>query len=457
MARTMFGFKKYIPATNEIAEIKRMADNYIKTHTDEYGEISDPQVYYNAIEILAPFSDDLTVANKVAGYKNSAKGIIEKIENAENNKNVFDYELQRSLMDLIQDNYGDPRGLFFKLAETYGTALDDFDENIFSKAMDDIPKGQQIPQGIMTYRDDLKRKTEILMNLSNSYLTEDPATELPGPLNADVYGVFIKTSPQTGAIVNLEVGVVESLDKAPTGYKRTNSRYGRIPVYLNTYVEDKNEVAKLGAARYEYDEDDKMLQLDEGALGWIGSVGETFTRWFKAIGKETLKGLKQEEQEFPLATVRFDYYVVPPESVVKDVKGDSYYYDKNSILWKAESDDILKRYLRETGKNADDVESKVYLGHPDFISSRFLPDEEGKPRIINEDFFGKVIKPGPVPVPADRGIERPPLPKFELQFPSKEPPSSLVPEPPKYIGEKGYETRKIVKEGERIFKPVRTV
>ncbi len=460
MPRTTYGFKKYIQATNEIAEIKRMADNYVKTHTDEYGEISDPQVYYNAIEVLASFSDDLTVANKIAGYKNSAKKIIEKIENAENSANIFDSKLQQALMNTIQENYKDARGLFFKMAEVYGTALDEFDEKVFGKALDDIPKGQTIPQGMMTYRDELKKKTEVLMNLSNSYMTEDPATESPGPLNSDVYGVFVRTSPQTGAIVNLDIGLVDSLDKAPTGYKRTESRYGRIPIYLNTYKEDENEVAKLGNAKYKYDSDDGILNLDEGALGWFGSANELLQRGFRAIEwpgekkKETLKGVKQEQQEFPLSAVPFDYYLVPPENVVKDVGGNYYYYDKDSVLWKAENENMLKKYLRETGKNSDDVDNKVYMGHPDFISSRFLPDEEGKPRIINEEFFGGAIEPGSVSLPVSgEGEEVERLSITRWSAPSKELRKGLIPEVPKYIEGSGYETRKIIGEGEKIFKP----
>ena len=389
MGRTTFGFKKYISTGSATTEAMRMAENYVKTHTDERGDVSDAQVYQNAIELMAPYSDDLKVANKIADFQNKTKDLEDKIVKSENDKVAFNQSFQRAKLEAIQQNYGDPRALFYKLAEINGLALDEFDTNIISDAVDRSPNGANIPQDLLDYREELKKDTATMMDLFNSYNTVDETTELAGPSNPDNYGVFIKTNPQTGAIVNLEVELVDSLSEAKRGFSQSNSRYGRIPIYLNTYTLEGEEVARLGPAKYNFDDDGKVLEVENGVGFWdkVSSV-------FAAVGEETFKGSIQEKQEFPIGAVPFDYFTLPSENVVKDIKGDLYYYDKDNNLWKADSPETLKRYLRETGGDANDVDNNVYLGHPDFINSRFTPDEEGNFRTLSSDMF----ESAPVPV-----------------------------------------------------------
>lgn len=389
MGRTAFGFKKYISTGSATTEAMRMAENYVKTHTDERGDVSDPQVYQNAIELMAPYSDDLKVANKIADFQNKTKDLEDKVLQSENNKVAFNQSFQRAKLDAIQQNYSDPRAMFYKLAEINGLALDEFDTSIISDAVDRSPNGANIPQDLLDYREELKKDTATMMDLFNSYNTVDETTELAGPSNPDSYGVFINTNPQTGAIVNLEVELVDSLSDAKKGFTQSNSRYGRIPIYLNTYTLEGEEVARLGPAKYNIDDDGKFLELENG-LG----IMDALERTFRAIGKETRKGVKQEQQEFPIGAVPFDYFTLPNENVVKDVKGDLYYYDKDNNLWKADSPETLKRYLRETGGDPNAVDNNVYLGHPDFINSRFTPDEEGNFRTLSADMF----ESAPVPV-----------------------------------------------------------
>lgn len=254
---------KYKPTDSRIAEAKRMADNYVKTHTDEDGQVSDPNVYLEAINALAPYSDDLGTANKIADFKNKALSLTGKIDDVNNSVTVFKMRLEDAVTKATSQFYTDPRGLFMKLAEIYATAQDEFDEKVVTDALNKLPKGQTFPQTILTYQDELKKKTNTSVNLANSFLLPlDPETNLPGPRNTDAYGVMIQTNPQTGAIISLNIQEVSSLEKAPTGYLRTDARYGRIPIYLNYSIEEKKQVGKLGDVVFSADKE----QIQVGML-----------------------------------------------------------------------------------------------------------------------------------------------------------------------------------------------
>ena len=458
--KELYRQKGYKPFNKQITEAKRMADNYVKTHTDEYGQVSDPQVYLTAISFLSPYADDLSVANKIADLQNNSLKIQNKIKEAENNTVVFDNALQKSITDVFQQNYKDPRGLFFKLLETYGTALDEFDEKLLGDALMKLPKGQKIPKTVLDARDELSKKVNNLVNLSNSYLLEDPETKLPGPLNPDAYGIFIRTNPQTGAIVNFEkVDEVQSLEKAPTGYTKTDARYGRIPIYLNTFSEDKKIKGNLGGIIFEADKEEitigdattniNILKRKDGIglTGWL-------ERQYRRMGEETGKGILQEQQEFPMLAVPFDYYAIPVESVVKDFKNNYYFYDKNEKLWKAKDVDTLKNYLKEIGKNPEDVDNRFFYGHPDFINSKSLFNDDGTKLTIDENTLGGVIRPSVAPsAPTTqegwRQQAAPPTITPSTRAPRITPP---VKEPPEFLGEE-YDVRKVIKKGKEFFKP----
>ena len=486
--KELYRQKGYKPFSKQITEAKRMADNYVKTHTDEYGQVSDPQVYLTAISFLSPYADDLSVANKIADLQNNSLKIQNKIEEAENNTVVFDNALQKSITDVFQQNYKDPRGLFFKLLETYGTALDEFDEKLLGDALMKLPKGQKIPKTVLDARDELSKKVNNLTNLSNSYLLEDPETKLSGPLNPDAYGIFIRTNPQTGAIVIFEkVDEVQSLEKAPTGYTKTDARYGRIPIYLNTFSEDKKIKGNLGGIIFEADKEEitigdattniNVLKRKDGIglTGWL-------ERQYRRMGEETGKGILQEQQEiggpltpearkkfekktlkervqeFPMLAVPFDYYAIPVESVVKDFKNNYYFYDKNEKLWKAKDVDTLKNYLKEIGKNPEDVDNRFFYGHPDFINSKSLFNDDGTKRTIDENTLGGVIRPSVAPsAPTTQEGWR------QQAAPSTITPSARAPritppvkEPPEFFGEE-YDVRKLIKKGKEFFKPLESL
>ena len=115
MARTKFGFQisEFSPTFfKKDTKIKSVAANYIKTNTDEAGVVSDPNVYLEAINILLPYADDISVANKIADYRNSALKLEKKTEDAENTLVLFKDDFERGRAEIVRSSYDDPLNLF---------------------------------------------------------------------------------------------------------------------------------------------------------------------------------------------------------------------------------------------------------------------------------------------------------------------------------------------------------
>ena len=451
MAKTLFGFTKPVyTKDNTVVTIKRLADNYVKTNTDESGVVSDPNVYQEAINLLLPYSDDLTVANKVADLKNSIEKLNSRVEKAEKDLTLFQSEYERGKIDTVQENYSDPMNLFESLALYYGGSLDIYDEKIIGGSLEELPAGVDIPQSVLNFRGELDRKSRELVNLSNSYFFEDPEAELSGPAEPDAYGVFIQTNPQTGAIVGIDVDVVDSIVGVPKGFKKTDSRYGRLPIYLNTFSSGKDQRGRIGDADYEWDDEDDVLKIKKGLLGGFTTGLE---RLFGAIGEETTKGIKQEQQEVPLGNIPFDYFQIPPESVVKDTRGNYYWYGSDNNLWKAKDANTLKQYLTEIHKDSTQVDNQAFIGHPNFISSKFVAKEDGTQRTIDDNFLGTFKSQRQVSTTTPSGAEAGEGVKISGAGATTTP--AVVKPSPEFIAGAGqYDVKKVIEKGRELFKPV---
>jgi hypothetical protein len=64
-------------ATGGFSNTKKTVDLFIATNTNDAGEISNPQVYQTAMEMLEPYSGTLDGQNLIADYANKKK----KLEN----------------------------------------------------------------------------------------------------------------------------------------------------------------------------------------------------------------------------------------------------------------------------------------------------------------------------------------------------------------------------------------
>ena len=80
---------KYTSTDTRVVDAMRMAENYVKAHT-EGGKVRDLQVYNNAIDgYLAPYSDDLRVMGKIESFRNEVEKLEVQAEKLENNTITF--------------------------------------------------------------------------------------------------------------------------------------------------------------------------------------------------------------------------------------------------------------------------------------------------------------------------------------------------------------------------------
>ena len=455
MAIKPYYLKKYIPKNNVITDAKRMAENYVKTHTGLKGKVVDSDVYFKAIELLAPFSDDVSIANKIADYQNQALTLKAKKREAENSKVLFEYSLNEARQNITKEKYWDSAGLIKGLSEMYLRALNDYDTDIYMKMVEDVLVSGEAPESsIINFREDISRKALMFSELNNSYLNVNPKTNVPGPTNTEAYGVFVKTNPSTGSIVDIEIDMIGSVEDPRSGFNVTNTRYGGIPIYLNYAGRGSDRKAKIGPTNFTYDEGDKILNVDYGILTShpffkkAGKVGEELSKRLRGEKATPFGTVVEQADEFPLGEFAFDIFDIPTESVIKDGQGQYYFFDKNKALWPAESPDFLKMYLSDIGRDSSEVDDKAYSGHPDFIRQHLKADEEGHSRVINDKFFSGIISPrggGSVPTAIPRAGEMAALPEKKGRVLGIQEPS------PEFVGG-GYQPSKISEKGRKIFR-----
>ena len=84
--------------SSAVVRAKRLADLYLKQHTNSAGDVTDPEVYrYVTENILAPYEDDLTVQQKIATYQNNVKDLNAKNFAQDNTLSVFRQNVQEAL------------------------------------------------------------------------------------------------------------------------------------------------------------------------------------------------------------------------------------------------------------------------------------------------------------------------------------------------------------------------
>ncbi len=450
MAKLIGGLKKYVPRSNVITETIRIAENYIKTHAGSKGKVVDSDVYFKAAKILRPFADDLKAANKIADYQNQALVLKNKKKEAENHKILFEYSVNEARQNITKEKYWDPGELIKSLGEMNLRALNDYDVDIYIEMMDRVLTDGETPdQSIIDYRDELNQNALMFSELANSYIEPSLETKSLGPVNAEAYGAFVKTNPNTGSIVDIEIKTTAG--EPPSAFLKTNNRYGGIPIYLTYTGRGDDRKGKMGQIDFNYNKKNKLLELDYGVLGFLKKAGSLIGETIKyKAGLETKpkETIFQEVEEFPLGEIPFNFFDIPKESVIRDGSGSYYFYDKNNILWPSESSEHLKTYLSGIGRDSADVDNKAYLGHPDFIRQHLKADEEGHSRIINDEMFSGLINPtGGVSAPlTTQRVGETVAPSIErgktigIQRPS-----------PEFVGGK-YQPSKVLAKGEEIFK-----
>jgi len=429
-----FGIKKYIPSGSATSNAIKMADNYIKTNTDETGKVVDPTVYDSAIQsFLSPYADDLRVQSKILTLKNQQKALTAKLEDREKNVNLFKMEYQKRIDQVLKQKYSDSFDVVAKLAETNMALLSTFKEQIYDEAVGN----KTLTQTIQNEYDSLNNQTTLLTEVVN-------ARTFGAPYNPDAYGWFMKTNPNDGSIVNMEFK--EATDIKEADFRKTDSTYGTVPIYLYSYGQAGKKQGNLGGVVFD-EGDDGILK----SRGFLENIGGFTSRLFAGIipGGETWKGKGEKQKEFPLGNVPYNSLAIPKETVVKDGLDNYYWFDNQGKLNKSNSADELKGFLSSIGKNPQDVDNHFYLALPEFIDQFWTPDDTGKKPVL-ETKKTTITPSGQKPTSISSvGIGYPSTAPWLKKTPTRTP--AMKPETPEWTGEI-YTPEEIIKKGKEIFR-----
>lgn len=209
-----------------LARAKKVADLYIKQHT-ENGVVTDPNVYdYVNENILAPYADDLSIQQKIAGYENKRDSLLHDNYEQDTTVGQFQQEINDSLFSR-GDTMRDPAQMVTFTSIALDNAVLGLDA-----AIDDYHKNNKSADRLINYRrminDMATAQRSLVNNMQNGTL----------PPNLDGFGYFVKTNPVDGSIVGAALLPVNSAPSELTdGMKRIGNtialgQNASLPVYL---------------------------------------------------------------------------------------------------------------------------------------------------------------------------------------------------------------------------------
>ena len=349
---------KYTSTDTRVVDAMRMAENYVKAHT-EGGKVRDLQVYNNAIDgYLAPYSDDLRVMGKIESFRNEVEKLEVQAEKLENNTITFKSEYSDNLADFWSSDFSEPGTLFGDLEDFYAGKYAEYDRKILQAY---LAEGKMPPQTAIDFGNEMADQFSLYRDFGNAFR----GGKIENPQG---YAVYMKTNPQTGEVISTSIEVIDSIKIEKQGYTSTDSSYGGIPIYANSFREKGVRTTRIGDITYTYDEGEKRLrQSAEGA--WEG---------IKKLARKVAPGLDFREIDY--SRVAFNNQSVPDGAIVKDSEGNFYWFDKNKDLWKADNIAEAKDVLSANGRDRNETETNFYPVNSLFINSRYTPDKGGQER-----------------------------------------------------------------------------
>lgn len=224
-----------------VANAKKLADLYIKQHTNDAGDVTDPAVYdYVVNNIYAPYVDNVDIQRKMAEYANKQKDLSSK--EFEQDSTIGDltsavYDALYSKSDVARDPS--------QMAAYSSAALDNI-INQMDEVIDHFEGINKPSERIQAYRKDVLKMADGQRALVNALQSGTLPKDLDG------YGYFIQTSPLDGSLQSVALLPVAS---APADMKENMKRIesaanfgnGKLPVYLPvTKDSEGNVTARLG-------------------------------------------------------------------------------------------------------------------------------------------------------------------------------------------------------------------
>jgi hypothetical protein len=233
------------PQSSGLTQAKKMADLYIKTHTDDNGRVTSPDVYTYAINTyLAPFAGNVDADRKIAEYVNASKKISAKQVAQEDTLASFKRRELDAWWNDVDGEVGfrDPAVLSLNTSQALDAVLLEVLNTIDERAA----MGESV-DSLITYADTLAQRADAMRDLSNKLFNgELPAEALNG------YGYYIDASPIDGSVRGASIMPVGlAPDDLAKGMRRVNTsaRVGsaELPLYLPAVRDEYgNYVAKMG-------------------------------------------------------------------------------------------------------------------------------------------------------------------------------------------------------------------
>jgi hypothetical protein len=377
MVKSIYGFAQGAQTSSQaVTNALRLYQRAIAQGAGSAGTIDNPDIYVQAREAyLAPLADNVQVSTKIAESINEENRLRDKINDVNLASSVFKESVNDTLKKYAQSYYKNPSNLVMTTAFVYNTAVDELAGEIESRKA--AGQGVGDLESLMnSYSDKANKMTRLARQVLASGT----------PQNPNAYGWFIKTNPDDGSIISLELDGADSSDKQ-SGFTRTAQYYGNIPVWTNTMVDETGKtVARIGQNKYE-------LQANKDGGKILKNVGKQYGGFFKGWlpGGESPADVKEKNRTLNLGGIEFgDILRLPTGSIAKDSSGSYYYYGADGV-YKAPNKDNLTKFLNNTGVISGDIDANAYPISRDEVKTfgSFI-DDSGKSRIIDDKFLGSL-------------------------------------------------------------------
>lgn len=233
-----------------LPQAKKLADLYIKSHTNDAGDVVDPNVYQYAIDTyLAPFAGQVDADRAIATYANKVKDISSKARTLEDTVAGFKRQELDSWFNNVDGDVGfrNPEVLAMNTSQ----ALDNVLVQVLN-AIDERRASNQSIDSLVTYADTLAQRADSMRDLSNKLVSG----QLPSDQALDGYGYFVDTNPLDGSVRGAALVPVNNAPEDITkGMRRVEANAplgtGKVPVYLPAQQDESGYwVAQIGSNKF---------------------------------------------------------------------------------------------------------------------------------------------------------------------------------------------------------------
>ncbi len=373
---SIYGFAQLSTSGSGATEALRLYNRAVAQSAGESGLIENPDIFREARQkYLEPYADDIRVSTKMAESVNEENRLRDKINDVNLASSVFKESVDGMIRDYAKSYYQNPQNLILTTAYVYNTAVDELADEIENRRASGQSVGEL--QSLLT---NYSRKADSMTRLARQTLAGKPQ-------NPNAYGWFIRTNPDDGSIIDIALDVVDSIERQ-SGYKRTNSMYGNVPVWTNTVTDENGkEVARIGSNKFELEKDS-----DTGAE-ILKNTAKQWGRYFKSLlpGGEKPSEAKEAVRTLNLGAIQFgDVLNLPQGSIAKDASGRYYYYGSDGV-YKANKKEDLEKFLNFSGVPASDVDARAYpISRNEVQSFGSFTNEDGTSRIIDDKLLGGI-------------------------------------------------------------------